>query len=70
MILNDLNDIIDIIISERNKQKLTQRDLGTLVGKSAGNVCRFELKRNSPTLTTINKYKDALGITLDISASF
>lgn len=59
-------DLVDQLISARKKAKLTQKQLGELVGVSQGVIARLESADHSPRLETIVDVARALGYRLDV----
>ena len=59
-------DLVDQLILARKKAKLTQKELGALVGVSQGVVARLESAEHSPRLETVVDLARALGYRLDV----
>lgn len=49
----------------RKNKKMTQEDFGKLVGLSTNTVQRYELGKRQPTIETINKIAEALGVSIN-----
>jgi DNA-binding XRE family transcriptional regulator len=60
-------DLVDQLIGARQKAKLTQKQLGELVGVSQGVIGRLESAEHSPRLETIVDVARALGYRFDVS---
>lgn len=59
-------DLVDEVIRARKKAKLTQKELGALVGVSQGVIARLESAEHSPRLETVVDIARALGYRLDV----
>ncbi len=59
-------DVVDQLIHARKGAKLTQKQLGELVGVSQGVIGRLESAEHSPRLETIVDVARALGYRLDV----
>lgn len=55
-----------LIVSEREKQNITQTQLAKLTHIDQGDISRIERGIGNPTLKKIEKLFDALGVSLDI----
>lgn len=60
-------DIQEMIIMERKKQKITQKQLAEKTGLSQANICNIEKGSTHPTIDSLLKIADALGKQLRIS---
>ena len=60
-------EIREMIVSERRKQKITQKELARRSGISQANICNIEKGERCPTIDTLKKIGDALGKRLVIS---
>lgn len=60
-------EIRDMIISERRRQKMTQKELAGLTGISQANICNIERGTSRPGIDTLRKIADALGKRLSIT---
>jgi len=60
-------DVQNMIIAERKKQKVTQKQLAEKTGISQANICNIERGINHPTIDSLIKIADALGKQLVIS---
>jgi transcriptional regulator with XRE-family HTH domain len=67
--LTGLENIIDLLRRERKLKGITQQQLAERVGLQKSNVCRFERKTHSPSLSTIDLYMKALGVKLSINVA-
>lgn len=56
-------EIARAIRLERQRQQLTQQELGDSIGRSAGHVSRVELGAQRPSLKTLILMAEALGVT-------
>lgn len=61
--------IIDRLIEERHRQKLTQRDLAQACCLPQSVIARLESKRNVPQLDTLLKIADALSCEIAVIPS-
>lgn len=59
-------EIIEKISELRNKKRLSQTDLATIIDMKQPALARIENNVNSPKLSTILKILDVLGYTLEI----
>jgi transcriptional regulator with XRE-family HTH domain len=48
----------------RHDAKLSQHDMGHLVGTNQSRICDWETGRHKPQLKTLTRYAQALGITV------
>ena len=64
--LNQTAYIIEQLVSERHKQKLTQQDVSELTGILPSNLARFESGTRIPTLIILQKYAAALGKKIEL----
>ena len=53
-------EVRTMIISERKKQNISQKQLAELTGVSQANICNIEKGSSKPTLDTLKKICDAL----------
>jgi len=58
-------NIGDLIREKRTEKKISQRKLAELCGMSYSHICRLEKGENIPTLDTITKISNALGVPPD-----
>lgn len=61
--------MISQIISERNKNNLTQEELAIRVGTKKSNISRLESGNYNPSLDFLSKVAEALGKELEVSLS-
>lgn len=54
------------ITRRRFELKLTQKELGKMVGMSQGNIGNIELGYGDPKISTCRKIADALGESVDV----
>ncbi|MFW0716226.1 helix-turn-helix domain-containing protein [Pedobacter sp. N23S346] len=59
--------IIEAIKLRRNSLKVTQETLSDLSGVAIGAIKKFESGRGSPTLITLQKLSDTLGLEITLS---
>ncbi len=59
-------DVVEQLVNFRKQKKMTQQDIAKKLGVSQQQVAKIEKQNNSPTLTVITKYADALDLKLDI----
>ena len=55
------SEIEDMIITERKRQKITQKQLAQKTGISQANICNIEKGTSKPTIDSLKKIADALG---------
>ena len=60
-------DLIKIIKSRRESLTITQEDLAELSGVGLRTLKQFERGKGNPTLLTLQKLSDALGLEVTIS---
>ena len=60
-------DLIKIIKSRRESLAITQEDLAELSGVGLRTLKQFERGKGNPTLLTLQKLSDALGLEVTIS---
>jgi transcriptional regulator with XRE-family HTH domain len=60
-------DLIKIIKSRRESLAVTQEDLAELSGVGLRTLKQFERGKGNPTLLTLQKLSDALGLEITIS---
>lgn len=58
------NPIVDQLVVERKKRKLTQEELAMIVGCPQSSIARIESGLVSPTLDTVEKICDAMSISI------
>lgn len=59
--------LIDELVSIRKSKGWSQQDLSDACGLKQSVIARLESKKNTPTLSTVYKITDALGVALTIS---
>ncbi|MCI5938439.1 MAG: helix-turn-helix transcriptional regulator [Bacilli bacterium] len=59
-------EIINQLVDFRKQKKLTQKDIAEKLGVTQQQVAKIEKLSNSPTLTVITKYAQALDLKFDI----
>ncbi len=62
-------NIICALIKARNELGLTQKQLSKATGISQGDISRLEKGKGNPSLKTLRRLADGLGMTLNISFS-
>jgi DNA-binding XRE family transcriptional regulator len=62
-------EIIDALIKERVRYKLTQRDLAKKIGVAQSALARFESGSVNPTLPFLQKVASGLGLVLTVRPS-
>ena len=65
-LINKEYELIKKIINARNEQNLSQRKLCEMVGIKQPSLVRIENHVNSPSIKTILKILEPLGLTLEI----
>jgi transcriptional regulator with XRE-family HTH domain len=53
------------LATERRRNKLTQEELAEKVGVSRIMIARYETKLNKPSIDTLKKMAEVLGVTTD-----
>lgn len=62
----DSSELIQELVKERHRQKLTQQDMADITGVRTSNLARFEGGKRVPTLVMLEKYANALGKHIEI----
>ena len=57
-------DLMDQLVTAREKQGLSQKEMGERMGISQSAVAQFELSSANPTISSIVRYANELGIEL------
>ncbi len=57
-------DLMDSLVATREKQGISQKEMGERLGISQSAVAQFELSSANPTVTTIIRYANQLGVKL------
>lgn len=65
-VLRDTERIVNELLEERHRQRLTQCDMADITGMKASNIARFESGARVPTLTVLQKYASALGKRIEL----
>lgn len=66
--MSEVNESVGKMIREARKRKgLTQRELGEKLGIGEPTVNKYESGKQNPTVDTLKRIADALGVTLNIS---
>ncbi len=60
------SELIQELVKERHRQKLTQQDMADITGVRTSNLARFEGGKRVPTLVMLEKYANALGKHIEI----
>ena len=60
------SELIQELVKERHRQKLTQQDMADITGVRTSNLARFEGGMRVPTLVMLEKYANALGKHIEI----
>ena len=59
--------IIDALIEARKEKKISQREFAKRVGIAQSALARFESKKSNPTLSSLMKIINGLGLKLTVS---
>jgi transcriptional regulator with XRE-family HTH domain len=59
--------IIEAIKARRESLRVTQKELSDLSGVALGALKKFESGKGNPTLSTLKKLCDALGLEINLS---
>lgn len=65
--LEGARKIIEELVQERHRQKLTQQEISDRTGIMPSNLARFENGNRIPTLLVLQKYASALGKHIELS---
>jgi ribosome-binding protein aMBF1 (putative translation factor) len=57
-------DLMDQLVAAREKQGLSQKEMGERMGISQSAVAQFELSSANPTISSIVRYANELGVEL------
>lgn len=60
-------DVAGLVIKYRSDHRLTQRALGELLGMHQTAVARIEAGEHEPSIATLRKLADVLGISVEIA---
>ena len=60
------SELIQELVKERHRQKLTQQEMADITGVRTSNLARFEGGKRVPTLVMLEKYANALGKHIEI----
>ena len=60
------SELIQELVKERHRQKLTQQDMADITGVRTSNLARFDGGKRVPTLVMLEKYANALGKHIEI----
>lgn len=60
-------EIQEMIVNERKKQKITQKELARITGLSQSNISNIENGSTRPTIDSLQKIAEAFGRKLHIS---
>jgi transcriptional regulator with XRE-family HTH domain len=64
-----VNSLIEKLRVERHVKRMTLRQLASRSGISIKHLCNIENGKSQPSLETLRKIADALGVMLEIHAS-
>jgi transcriptional regulator with XRE-family HTH domain len=67
MIIVESQKVVDALRSIRVERCIKQREIADSMNTSKSNISRLEKHVHSPTLRTLNKYADELGVELIFS---
>jgi ribosome-binding protein aMBF1 (putative translation factor) len=60
-------DLMDELVAARESQGISQKEMGDRMGISQSAVAQFELSSANPTISSIIRYANQLGIELVLS---
>lgn len=60
-------DLMDELVAARENQGVSQREMGERLGISQSAVAQFELSSANPTMSSIVRYANCLGIELSLT---
>ncbi len=63
------DEVVGMLREERKRQGLTQMQISELTGIATPNVARMEKCKNTPSFQMLNRYAEALGMTLEVTVS-
>lgn len=61
------DEVVGMLREERKRQGLTQMQISELTGIATPNVARMEKCKNTPSFQMLNRYAEALGMTLEVT---
>jgi transcriptional regulator with XRE-family HTH domain len=64
---SECQDLMDKLVSRREELGVSQREMARRMGVSQPAVAQFELSSSNPTLSTIVRYANKLGVELQLS---
>lgn len=64
---SECQDLMDKLVSRREELGISQREMARRMGISQPAVAQFELSSSNPTLSTIVRYANNLGVELLLS---
>ena len=59
-------DLMDELVAARESQGISQKEMGERMGISQSAVAQFELSSANPTMSSIIRYANSLGIELSL----
>lgn len=64
---SECQDLLDKLVTRREELNISQREIAKRMGISQPAVAQFELSSSNPTLSTIVRYANTLGVELQLS---
>ena len=64
---SEYQDLMEKLVSRREELVISQREMARRMGISQPAVAQFELSSSNPTLSTIVRYANKLGVMLQLS---
>lgn len=61
------DDIVDQLVIQRKKLKMTQQDIANATGIQRANVARIELKKNEASLESLVRFAESVGMKISIT---
>lgn len=59
--------LVEALVSERKRQRLTQKTVAERMGVLPNFVQIFEYQKREPKISTVERYADALGVKLEVT---
>lgn len=66
-VTSDMGELIDLLAARRRAQRLSQSEVAGRMGTSQPAVARLEAGRGDVRLSTLRRYADALGQTVEFA---
>ena len=63
------DEVFDYLIDFRKSEGLSQVEVASRMGVGQSTVSEFESKKHTPRVSTLERYANALGLTVEVSIS-